>query len=87
VLLSVHTADGASSTRAKVVLKQTGAEDISSSGEATGDVHAAALPGALGCNTNGSSDGAPVIRTADSNHQEDRHADSRNHAPDFPNDR
>ncbi len=41
VLLSVHTATSDLVTRAKEILERTGAEDISSSGEASADVPAA----------------------------------------------
>ena len=42
VLLSVHCATSNEITRAKQVLEQTGAEDISSSGEKAGETYAAA---------------------------------------------
>jgi len=45
VLLSAHTTDADATTRAKAILKQTGAEDVSSSGEASGDLHAATPAG------------------------------------------
>ena len=44
VLLSVHCATSDEITRAKKILEQTGAEDISSSGEKAGAMHAATLP-------------------------------------------
>jgi hypothetical protein len=42
VLLSVHAATSNEVTRAKEILKRTGADDISSSGEASSDVPATA---------------------------------------------
>ena len=42
VLLSVHCATSGEVTRAKQILEQTGAEDISSSGEKAGETYAAA---------------------------------------------
>ena len=37
ILLSVHSDDSASTTRAKEILKNTGAEDVSSTGESKSD--------------------------------------------------
>ena len=44
VLLSVHCATSDEITRAKKILEQTGAEDISSSGEKTGETYATVAP-------------------------------------------
>ena len=44
VLLSVHCATSDEITRAKKTLEDTGAQDISSSGEKTGETYAAAAP-------------------------------------------
>jgi hypothetical protein len=44
VLLSVHCATSDEITRAKKILEQTGAQDISSSGEKTGEAYATAAP-------------------------------------------
>ncbi len=46
VLLSVHAATSGQASRAKAILKNTGAEDISSSGEANAEVPATAGRGA-----------------------------------------
>ena len=37
ILMSVHSDNSDQTKRAKTILEQTGAEDISSTGEATGD--------------------------------------------------
>ena len=44
VLLSVHCSTSDEITRAKKILEQTGAEDISSSGEKTGETYATVAP-------------------------------------------
>lgn len=44
VLLSVHCATSDEITRARKILEQTGAEDISSSGEKTGETYATVAP-------------------------------------------
>jgi hypothetical protein len=44
VLLSVHCATADEITRAKKILGQTGAEDVSSSGEKSGETYATVAP-------------------------------------------